>query len=324
MVIIFKEIIEKYKKIVIRTVVVMALLLAIPTVMVLCFGKKGQVKIYDIEPDGRVVVIEDDAGNIKGKMDVEEFLPCAIAGQLDVNSEEELLKAFAVILRTYINNVLGDREEVSVKELQLPYVTYDEMQESWKEEFTEKYNKLNKVVVNTAEEKIYCNEMLILPYFHGVSSGKTRNADDVFGEGKISYLKSVASESDILSENYLSMKYYTYEEFADTIVAYRESVVISKENPLEVISVVERDEAGYVKEIQIGSTLFTGDEFMECCGLNSPNFQIDDFDGGVRIIVKGNGHGLGLSLYGAKIMAESGASYKEILLYYYNGVEIVK
>ena len=42
MVIIFKEIIEKYKKIVIRTVVVMALLLAIPTVMVLCFGKKGK------------------------------------------------------------------------------------------------------------------------------------------------------------------------------------------------------------------------------------------------------------------------------------------
>lgn len=43
----------------------------------------------------------------------------------------------------------------------------------------------------------------------------------------------------------------------------------------------------------------------------------------VRIIGHGYGHGLGMSQYGAKYMAEHGADWKAIILHYYTGVQIV-
>ena len=38
----------------------------------------------------------------------------------------------------------------------------------------------------------------------------------------------------------------------------------------------------------------------------------------------GSGHGLGLSQWGAKALAEKGSSYKDILFHYYTGVTLEK
>ena len=44
----------------------------------------------------------------------------------------------------------------------------------------------------------------------------------------------------------------------------------------------------------------------------------------IRFVGKGWGHGVGMSQWGAKAMAEHGYTYKQILLYYYPGVKLVK
>jgi len=44
----------------------------------------------------------------------------------------------------------------------------------------------------------------------------------------------------------------------------------------------------------------------------------------LKISGEGYGHGIGLSQYDAKFLAQSGKSYKEILLYYYQGASIVR
>ncbi len=89
----------------------------------------------------------------------------------------------------------------------------------------------------------------------------TRNASEVAAITDLPYLRSVAS-GDNLSKDYLSMKYLSYEEFATKLISYRESIVISKENPLEVVSIVERDSAGYVRNIQVGSTLIEPMDYL--------------------------------------------------------------
>lgn len=45
---------------------------------------------------------------------------------------------------------------------------------------------------------------------------------------------------------------------------------------------------------------------------------------GFFFVGRGNGHGLGLSQWGAKGLADEGETYKDILLHYYNNVELVK
>ena len=41
-------------------------------------------------------------------------------------------------------------------------------------------------------------------------------------------------------------------------------------------------------------------------------------------LVKGFGHGVGMSQVGADTLAKQGASYKDIIQHYYTGVEITK
>ena len=50
---------------------------------------------------------------------------------------------------------------------------------------------------------------------------------------------------------------------------------------------------------------------------------IDEKGDSFTFSVKGSGHGVGMSQYGAGQMAENGADYREILSYYYTGAEIV-
>ena len=301
---------------------ILLIFLWIPTVIILMFGGKNNENVYSAKSSGKSVIIDGVGGAGTYELDVEEYIVCAVAAQMSPEEEEELLKAFAIIIRTHISRLMGDKTTINASEINLPYVSYNDMQNSWKKNFTAYYNKLNKSVSDTYMQVVMCNGELIVPYFHSLSSGATRNGNEVAAIGDVPYLKSVTSKDDIVNEKYLSMKTFEYSEFAQMLKKYRESIIISPENPLEVVSIVERDSAGYVKNIQVGSTLLTGDEFMECFSLASPNFVVEEYDGKVRVTTKGNGHGLGLSINGAKHMAYGGKSYKEILMYYYTDIEV--
>ena len=50
----------------------------------------------------------------------------------------------------------------------------------------------------------------------------------------------------------------------------------------------------------------------------------NELDCVIKIFGKGYGHGVGMSQYGAKALAESGFKFDEIIKYYYSGVKIKK
>ena len=60
--------------------------------------------------------------------------------------------------------------------------------------------------------------------------------------------------------------------------------------------------------------------------LETQNFfnENNELDCVIKIFGKGYGHGVGMSQYGAKYLAESGLNFDEIIKYYYSGVEIKK
>ena len=64
------------------------------------------------------------------------------------------------------------------------------------------------------------------------------------------------------------------------------------------------------------------DEVQKAFSLKSNNFSLTYSDNQFIFTVTGNGHGVGMSQYGADFMARQGAKYDEILKHYYTGVEI--
>jgi stage II sporulation protein D len=58
-------------------------------------------------------------------------------------------------------------------------------------------------------------------------------------------------------------------------------------------------------------------------GLNSSNFNYKVGKSSIVFTVIGNGHGIGMSQYGADGMAKNGVGYRDIVIHYYQGVDII-
>lgn len=82
-----------------------------------------------------------------------------------------------------------------------------------------------------------------------------------------------------------------------------------------VLSGVSRGEGGYILDVR-----------LKLLAAAQPIIRPAQVSSGCFIIVdgRGHGHGIGMSQWGAKSMAESGQSYQSILSHYYRGVELVR
>ena len=301
-------------RIVIKYLFIALTVVCFPWIVTLIFTGEYKGKVYGGMSGDYYVVVDDR------KVGIEDFVAYALVKQMDIDTSEEALKAQGVIVRTYIYEKMASKKvkEINVNKLDLEYITYEEMESIWKEDFPEKFNKLMMVVEATYGQVLMYEGEPIKPYFHNVSCGYTRSGL-VLGE-EYKYLVSVQSVGDVNSESYQSSVSFTKEEFVKLLRKADGDVALSMEAPLETMQIIKRDKGGYVEELQIGNVVMTGDKFVNIFNLKSPNFQVEEFDGQICIITKGLGHGIGLSIYGAKTLAKSGKTYSEILQHYYSEV----
>ena len=68
--------------------------------------------------------------------------------------------------------------------------------------------------------------------------------------------------------------------------------------------------------------LGNGGALAAAFSLCSQRFDAVICDGALVVTTYGYGDGLGLSQYGAYLLAQNGQTYKDILLHYYRGAEI--
>ncbi|MHB1418333.1 MAG: stage II sporulation protein D, partial [Bacillota bacterium] len=91
-----------------------------------------------------------------------------------------------------------------------------------------------------------------------------------------------------------------------------------------LFKVTDRSKTGRIKTMQIGKKIFTGSDFRRLLGLRSTNIKWVKSNKGVAFTTIGNGHGVGFCQYGANGQAKEGRSFKQILTYYYTGVQLEK
>ena len=306
---------KKMMRVLLRYIVIALGVVCFPWIVTLIFSGEYKGNVYGTSSGDYYV-------NVDGKrVGMEDFVAYALVKQMDIGENEEALKAQGVIVRTYIYEKMVKEKvkEIDVKKLDMAYVSYKEMENIWDEEFPQKYNKLMKVVEGTTGQVMMYEGEPIKPYFHNTSCGFTRDGVTALGEG-YNYLVSVQSVGDVDSENYQGRVSFTKDDFVKKLRKAKEEISLSLENPLETMQVIKRDKGGYVEELQIGNVTMTGDEFVKIFELKSPNFQVEESDGEIHIITKGIGHGIGLSIYGAKLLAKNGKTYTEILQHYYSEV----
>ena len=247
---------------------------------------------------------------------LENYVIGVVAAEMPASFSFEALKAQAVAARTFAynkisNNILNYDELVNDKGQ--AYITVDEMKAKWKDSFANNYDKISKAVLDTKGEIITYNDKPIMSYYFSVSNGKTEESANVFSNQP--YLLSVDSSWDINSKEYEKNMYMSKEEILKKLGI--------NENDLR-ISNIEHNSSNRIKSININGILYSGIDIRKKLGLRSTDFTFDLEENQVKIKTNGYGHGVGMSQYGANYLANQGKNYKEIIKYYYNGVNIKK
>ena len=84
------------------------------------------------------------------------------------------------------------------------------------------------------------------------------------------------------------------------------------------------DDSGRVASIPVGSETLTGAQVRALFSLRSAAFSVAYGGGIFTFTVTGSGHGVGMSQYGANVMAAHGSGYADILAHYYPGTALIR
>lgn len=294
--------------------VIFLFIVMIPMIITLLLRKEESLPVSGDQGGTSENVSLDGEKNI----DLQEFLIGITAAQMPGNYSPEAVKAQMILNRTYYYHVLGDRTNLSADELGLKYLTKEERTARWRNEgCPEAADVFYRAAVESKGLVMTCQRELAVGMYHPVSAGKTR----AFGE-EYPYLRQVDSEWDRNAEGYI------------TVIDYNSDVLLQKINAawgLELsegtlksgLQILKRDEAGYVEQILVGTVIVEGEELAKCLSLPSTAFSFQwPEENRSSIVCLGQGHGYGMSQYGADTLAREGKTALQILQYYFQNVTI--
>lgn len=279
----------------------------------------GQDKRSEVQ-----VLMED--GSIE-KMALEEYLWSVTAAEMPASFELEALKAQAVTARTYTvwkmergeSNHPGADVCTDVSCCQA-FITREQTEALWGEGADGYAEKITAAVEQTDGEIMTYQGKPIQAVFFASSIERTEDAVEVWGNA-VPYLVSVDSPEGAEVPNYHTQVDFTPEEFKEIFLARYPGADLSG-SPAEWIKNETRTASGRVASMDVGGITMKGTELRELFGLRSTGFTAEGDENGISFQVTGYGHGVGMSQYGANTLAAQGKTCREILSWYYTGIQI--
>jgi len=311
------------KKLAAAIAILMILLFAIPLLLVRDRGEEPGKKEAP-EEDLPIDVYMCDTDRIV-TMNLEDYVLGVVAGEMPASFHPEALKAQALAARTYTMLRMRQFGGSGCSKHPGAEICADSTHcQAYRDPVSVKkdLDKLKDAVYGTAGEVIVYDNKLIDAVFHSTSGGKTENSEEIWSN-RVPYLRSVVSQYEEHSPKFVARQEISIDNFVQCIKKLDPEVVINKKNIKNEIKVLERSEGGRITIIKIGNKTFKGMDVRNVLGLNSSNFSFDVTASTILFTVVGNGHGIGMSQYGADGMAKNGASYRDIVTNYYQGVAIV-
>lgn len=313
--------------------IVMVAIVVIPTIVVRGFDYHSSPSRPTSTGDGLMIKVFVHEQNQIVEMNLEEYIKGVVAAEMPAEFDLEALKAQAVAARTYaarnmrIHGGTGSVQHPGADVSTDPregqaWVSEQALKNKWGEvRFNRYWTKMTRAVEETRGMVLIYNGEMINALFHSTSGGQTEDPGEVWGQS-IPYLKSVACPWDQNSPRYKGQKDFSISDLENILGPDAGVVTAAQNGKSELAQVVEKTVSGRVKKIRIGSKVFEATAVREKLGLQSTNFTWSVDGDKIHFETTGYGHGVGMSQYGANGMAKEGRSYKDILQYFYQGVQL--
>lgn len=265
-------------------------------------------------------------------MELDDYVKGVIAAEMPASFHPEAMKAQAVAARTVaVSRVRrfggrGCKESPEADfsddyRVDQAWLSQSELQKRWGLlAYKKNWAKITQTVKDTTGLIITYQGRPIDAVYHSTSGPRTENSEDVWGK-YYPYLRSVACPYCQHSPRYTEEKVMTLEEFRARLKLQNISIAASSKTLLRVSGVTE---GGRVKEVTVGGRIFRGEEFRPILDLKSSRFKYEIGSGLIYFQTTGYGHGVGMCQYGADGMAAEGKDFRQILRYYYQGVEFAR
>ncbi len=275
---------------------------------------RGKLEIR-AAPGGGLIAINE--------LPFEEYLYGVVPGEMPPAWPLEALKAQAVAARTYTASRLGSRPE---RGYDVKPTVEDQVYGGLAVEATGS----TEAVDQTRGRILTYSGEPIQAYYCAGAGGYTEGAEAVQGferkvpgrrPGGYPYLQPVP-DFDWDSPRWLWVVNVPRDELRAKLVAKGVDV-----GGIRRVEISERSYSGRARWIQVvgdlGRREITGPQFRFALGLNSTLFSLTATpDGSFQIVGRGWGHGVGMSQWGARKLAEWGYDYEDILGYYYPGAAL--
>ena len=240
------------------------------------------------------------------ELSLKDYLLSILFEKYNVNYNVELLKCICILYNTYAYRCMSTDKVIigsNYFSLYKPLKYYKDIYSNY-DELT---NYFYSIIKEVDCMFLSYNNQFILPFIHYSNSGKT------LSNPKYPYLSSVSSIWDILSKDFITVKEYTYSKFNDLL-----NINISNKSNFTFIN------QNNTKKLKIDNKIFSLEELKNLLNLNSCEFNFIINKDIIKVITKGQGNFLGLSLYGGNEIAKNGSKYNSILKYYFPKAKLLR
>ena len=313
-----------------KRIFLLSVLLVILTVLIVWVISRtaGQQKEPAETADAAAEITVLQGGQVR-KTTLAAWLPGVVAAEMPAAFEPEALRAQAVAARTYVLDHAAHRPkrhpEADVCDdpgCCTAWCSEEELEQKWGADAQANRARIEQAVASTDGEILTYTGEPIRAVFHASSAGQTESSAALWGERP--YLISVTSpETAEDVPNYVVTSELTADALRAAVTAAHPDCVFP-DDPAQWLAPPEHDASGRVASQQVGSLTLTGAEMRSLLKLRSTAYTVQYADGVFRFTTTGSGHGVGMSQYGANVMAKSGSTYREILLHYYPNTELCK
>jgi stage II sporulation protein D len=265
------------------------------------FGKNLKIGQTKIPP---VIKIKRNQKNLDviAFIPLETYLAGVIQGEVPKTWSQETLKAQIIAARTYALNLMENKKldsfdlESTVKDQVFLYSTDKSILKLAQE-------TKNQVLMDN-------NKQIIKAYYHSDCGGRTSSVKNVFGysEDRTQVIDPFCQASG--RKNW--EREVSYDFLKERLGSFSDIKInqLNSERNFQV-TIVRDDEDKEIMNAQVFRSRL-GYQFLK-----STWFELVNVGKSWIFKGKGNGHGVGLCQWGAKVMGDRGYNYKEILKFYY-------
>jgi stage II sporulation protein D len=281
------------------------------------FAAPGPHDVDGRQLRGSVTVIKQRGGlRVVNELALEDYVAGTLLGEVSEGFGDVVLRAQAIAIRTY---ALHRRAHPRSPDYDVEASTAGQVYLGLDGETP----AVRSAIDATREQILTFDGEPILAAFHSAAGGRTATAAEVWGRD-VPYLVSVGVPDEEDSPDTYWRAPVSNEELADALAAAGNGV-----GRVRDVTVARRTPSGRSAALRVrgteGVAELSGESLRRMLGptrLRSTLFEVRRTADGFVFVGSGNGHGVGMSQWGARALARRGADPRQILARFYPGARI--